>query len=530
MEKYFTRSLESNSQGSIIESTAGFSSSNVQRMGTRRRASDSVSNSVSAINEDLVDQYNRMENQLFTRSSISSGGTSRYYLSDVIVPRSREEHQKILQGLYQRIQSHTGEFGILTDHADHIHLLHDCAYSNRSCRCTWLKTFPQFNEIFRGKIRKARLMSSLKRSDWENVIYYYLTGGRKCIYFKFRGATKRIPVGIEDLPNRRYRGEESAREMEIHLSESDGDIRHEFSRCESSGEIDGESSRGNPPKRQFRVEVDKKIQLLMYKYPVTPMKGILSIMEWLDDSDLQQIRGESLIFKNCFEITCSKICRWKLHEFKSYYADPAVSPKFGAGYMPIDSVYYDTDLSFDILKEILNFQFNDDDILIYNFVLDLWKVLERYQPKLNTLLIHGPPSSGKNFFIDCFLDYLLVKGNLGNPNKNNQFAYQECFGKRVILWNEPNYESSEIDNLKMLLGGDVMSARVKNKDDAAVYRTPIVILTNNIVSIMNNPAFKDRIAQYKWRQMPSLKTYKCKPYPLAIEKVFELYIPTYYCM
>lgn len=469
-------------------------------------------------------QFTSVVRGFFGGSAFQTRGTSRYFVSDVIVGRHNEEHNQLLEFICQKVRQHPSEFALISNHGDHIHFLHDCAYSNRSCRCAWYKTIPNIAECLRKKIRKVRLMSSFEQRDWYNIIYYYCTNGRQCCYLKFRGRYRRIPMGSHNLQIGTYRGSGSEGEMEKDFQEGVRNLQCGFECGKSGGQLTNSSTKSNKSAGQYGNQIQQKIQLLMYKYPTTPIKGIVDIMEWLDDPILRDVRNDHTLFKNAIDVWSKKICRWSMSEFKEYYSDIIVKPSFGAGYMSKDFLYYNIEESFDIMENILKFQFDDSEMLISSFVNNLYNVLERKVPKLNSLLIYSPPSAGKNFFIDCFLDYMLVKGNLGNPNKNNQFAYQECYGKRVLLWNEPNYENSEIENLKLLLGGDVLSVRVKNKEDAPVYRTPVIILTNNVISIMNNYAFKDRMCQYKWKTMPLLKNYNKKPYPMVVEKIIEKYV------
>lgn len=527
MEKFITRSMEPSSFPSSSGSTSAVPDVVHQSMESGQHAGNDREARLEADHIILGRQLELFQSELFSRSAGSSGGLSRYYISNVIVPRTRKECLDALQELLSSVHRHSGEFALISDHGDHIHVLHDCAYSNRSCRCTWYQTLECRIRWAVPKIRKAELIKCLQRSDWDNIIQYYTTGGRHCKYFKFRGIERRIPMGIENLENRGPKWSQAPGQMAQSIHERRWNLQREFSYCEQTPESDiGPPSL--PSRKRRADETDDQIQLMMYRYPTSPLKNVVDTMEWIEDKIVGNVRADNFLFKNHFDRYTKKLCSYSLKEFKEYYADPDVSPKFGSGYMGIDSVYYDIDYSFNMMQEMLAFQFNNDEFLIIDFVFNLWKVLERYQPKLNTLLIHGPPSSGKNFFIDPFLDYLLVKGQLGNPNKMNQFAYQECFGKRVMLWNEPNYEGCQVDTLKMLLGGDSTAVRVKMKDDAAVYRTPFIILTNNLLGIMNDPAFKDRIVQYKWKQNGSLKEYNRKPHPMCIEKVFEKYVPTYY--
>lgn len=157
--------------------------------------------------------------------------------------------------------------------------------------------------------------------------------------------------------------------------------------------------------------------------------------------------------------------------------------------MDFQDCYYEREESKDILLNLLRYQFDDDYELCIDFVRNLFNVCERKIPKLNTFLIYSPPSAGKNFFIDAVMDYYWNRGQLGNPNRFNQFAFMEATNKRIILWNEPNYESSSTDQLKMILGGDANTVRVKNKMDSAVYRTNVSITSMLHISKVCNRRF-----------------------------------------
>ena len=118
---------------------------------------------------------------------------------------------------------------------------------------------------------------------------------------------------------------------------------------------------------------------------------------------------------------------------------------------------------------------------------------------------------------------MLNKGQLGRANRHNQFAFQDAFAKRIIIWNEPNYETALTDMLKMMTAGDAYNVNVKHKSNCGVYKTPIIILTNNLIPMMMDSAFKDRISIYTWKQAPFLKEYNKKPHPLAAFEMFKHY-------
>jgi len=128
-------------------------------------------------------------------------------------------------------------------------------------------------------------------------------------------------------------------------------------------------------------------------------------------------------------------------------------------------VYYSVQDSVRIANELLLYQFNDDNENVFYFLTDFLNILDKRIPKCNTLAILAPPNAGKNYFFDAVASFFINYGYLGTANKTNNFAFMEAAGKRLVLWNEPNYESNHVNELKALLGGDSCRVSVKYKGD-----------------------------------------------------------------
>ena len=82
---------------------------------------------------------------------------------------------------------------------------------------------------------------------------------------------------------------------------------------------------------------------------------------------------------------------------------------------------------------------------------------------MNTLYVVSQRNAGKNYFFDMVSAALINFGQIGNFNKFVSFPLQKAVNKRVLLRNEPNYEPSAIEILKMLFGGDTCNVKVKYK-------------------------------------------------------------------
>lgn len=279
---------------------------------------------------------------------------------------------------------------------------------------------------------------------------------------------------------------------------------------------------GSKPKKARKyTSIKQKTKTLLLKYHVSPICAIRDISEFRDDDDLSDPRSKDYIAA-AFDDFGRDLNSMSLRELHTMLTDTNADPVF------MSSMHYGTLTDSVVwIDDLLRLQFHDDNELICKFLHNLVDVIDRRIPKLNSLSVYGPPSSGKNFFFDMIFAICLNYGQLGQANRNNVFAFQEAPNKRVILWNEPNYEPCLTDTIKMMLGGDPYTVRVKNNADAHVRRTPIIILTNTVVQFMVDLAFRERLVQYQWSAAPFLKDVELKPYPMAFFEILNKYNVTF---
>lgn len=446
---------------------------------------------------------------------------SRYYISDVIPTNNTIEHHQLLGLLKLRAGEYRGAFFLVSSHGDHIHVIHDCAFSNRSCRCSWKKDF-QTQARLRGRIRKAIQLGTIDQEGWQKIILYFTSGGRHCKIFVLGGRVQRLPNGIENMEPRRRNKRGTSELMEICSGENYPELQQTFSNISSIGK--GKRARNdlNEKERGTRKQrISDKIEQLILDHPVCPLISICDIDEYLADDDLKYIRSDNIILKDVVDYMAKKFCRYSLHDFNVFYKRPNCTPYFSAGYRDVDDKYMNIEDTKSIINRLLMYQCNEDTEQVKAFLLALYNIIERNIPKTNTFLLYGPPSSGKNFFIDMILAYVLNTGQFGIANRHNGFSFQDGHGKRIILWDEPNYASDMLELMKMILGGGDCKVRVKQKHDTPLCRTPVIILTNNRLNIMHDIAFKDRILQFSWNAAPFLKECEKLPHPLY---TFEMFI------
>lgn len=314
--------------------------------------------------------------------------------------------------------------------------------------------------------------------------------------------------------------------LDLRPCDSDGEFTEPTNQRRKRGHGYEKGSQENKrPKKSKWQTISGKIQQLLERTAICPLESIKSELCFLEDDELTDPDNNTRVSK-AIEVWSHKINSWTLREFYEMYQKTDRENLIFSR----SKTYFDNETSVDVLNKLLLYQFNGQDASIKQFLQSLVNVLD-WQPesrsgsnvKCNTFLVCSPPSAGKNFFFDTVFTLLLNLGQLGTANKTNNFAFQDAANRRVILWNEPNYEASMTDYLKTLFEGGDTKVRVKMLGDMHVKRTPIVVLTNNAVNFMVDLAFKDRITQYNWKTAPFLKNYKLKPYPLSFFDILLKY-------
>jgi len=470
---------------------------------------------VTTLDEKLQNLVDRFVSRLEEKNWKDSG----YYISDLYACESPERAAGVAKRLEQRAESFRRGFIGISIHGNHVHSIHSCPYTSRTCRCSF-KNFPEAKEDIRRLLRKPRAIETFKRSDWENITKYFCTSGRRTTFFKVFGALQRIPLEITSLSHTSvpsedgggsFTGVEDCRDpFELHPRSETPDIptRPRIKRmCKRSYPIILGGSGGVGGSTGIVLD-------LLNKCAVCPLTGIVYTKEYLENNSVACKRLNSLDVQSAIDARASVLNTWKYSDFVDFYTKEDTILIWSAlSVDEFDTYYYSYDESQSIILQLLEHQLGEG---IYNFASTLIDTLERNVPKRNCFVVISPPSAGKNFFFDAVRDFYLSAGQMLNPNKYNQFAYQDCHNRRIIIWNEPNYEPRETENLKMLFAGDNISANVKCKPQANVKRTPIIVLSNTQPLFTRQSEFNDRIVVYYWQTAPFLKGCDKKPRPDAV--------------
>lgn len=472
----------------------------------------------STLDKPLEQELSELVDRFVSRLEKENWENSGYYISDVYACESPQRAAGVAKRLAERASDFRRGFICISVHGDHVHSIHSCPYSNQSCRCSF-KNFAEAKSDLRRLLRRPRSVETLQRRDWQHITEYFCSQGRRPTMFKINGRVQRMPFEIATLSDI------------VVSSSNEGGPSTGLEDCHDPLDNDDERDRRIAPKgngasgsRKRRSAVTTGgpggirgvpgvILSIIERYAVCPLSEIVYTREYLENQ-IAIKRLDDRDVKNAIDCHAGIINTWNREDFVNFYNNPSTVKIWSARSIDLFDLYYlDYNESQNVILELLQYQCGDNYI---NFVKDLIDVIDMRVPKLNCFLIVSPPSAGKNFFVDAIKDYFLNVGQMQNPNKYNTFAYQDCHNRRLLIWNEPNYEPRETENLKMLFGGDNLSANVKCKPQANVKRTPVICTSNVMPRFGNDDAFRDRIVKYYWNAAPFLKEINKKPRPDAV--------------
>ncbi|CAL8136722.1 unnamed protein product [Orchesella dallaii] len=374
--------------------------------------------------------------------------------------------------------------------------------------------------VLRRQAATRRHCRLFEYTDWYNVLLYTCSGGRNGVYYQVDCSNWRLCTGHGSVPAEGHSGEEPRHLVENEgLSSADPIFQRESDPIprganQTAHQCEPSSSKSEGDK------IKAKIKSIMLQLLPVPLIDVVYCEEYLARPDVMYKRQRHVAVQDAADVVLAEINLMSIKDIYSLNINTPFRPRYHAIKVDRDDYYMSIEESLSAYKNLLLFQLGDYEN-VYHFCKQLFNVLNMSKPKRNTFIIVGEQCSGKNFFIDPITATIINVGYLGNPNKNNNFAYQDCVNRRVIVWNEPNYASEEVDTLKMILGGDVCPVRVKFRGDCVVHRTPVIILTNENLPLMNDPTFVNRIYVHTWRYCPQLVEYSKKCHPLTF---FELCI------
>nr|QXQ21753.1 NS1 [Equine protoparvovirus] len=248
--------------------------------------------------------------------------------------------------------------------------------------------------------------------------------------------------------------------------------------------------------KKRRVETAKEVNI---KDTVSTLfdARVCSEEEWmLKDSDsyihfISQPGGEALV-KNILNIATLRLSR----EMTAYMLIAEKAP----------TIY--TEQEFKETKVYRIFERNNMNPL--KVIQAIMCCLNRQLGKQNTILFHGPATTGKSIIAQTLCKLV---GNTGCYNPANQnFPFNDCTNKNVIWVEEAGNLGPQVNQFKALMSGQTVRIDQKGKGSKPIEPTPLVMTTNeNIDQVKigcelrpeHSEPIRDRCVNiYLWHKLP----------------------------
>lgn len=463
------------------------------------------------------------------------------YLSRVCWTRDNNFHQQLCHLIKSRAT--TVLFKWLTVHNNHYHIVHDCTYSNGTCRC--------FNKFeFTGRNSRVVATQDLSLEDIEFIIKYHFSRERRVEVLEIGGADyaglfhrhKDVQPTFDTTGEDKFTGdvEICTQESEILWKSINGldNLSANGEGNPSNGE-DGPTTSRQSRKRRTPQEEKENVQeqleriiMAICKYPI---HDFVTTDKFLS-SKWRFYNNMSTSFKNAISTVKLKFLNMDLCDYKRFYEQLDEMPYWDTNSRSdFDKKYMDIELSKRIVLKLLIWQYADTSIdhktfnvinnewkcKVFAYIRDLIMLIDKKRHKLNTDVYLSPPNAGKTLFCDMLRDYLINCGQMSHWNRNSNFPLQTCGYTRLIFWNEPNYESSVERNLLKLLGGDSYNASIKNQMDINIAKTPFIVTSNND-PFPHKPEFEYRCKYHYWKSFDMLKVVNGRKFhPLTFQFLID---------
>lgn len=171
-------------------------------------------------------------------------------------------------------------------------------------------------------------------------------------------------------------------------------------------------------------------------------------------------------------------------------------------------IYETAESSYEMFVEWMN----DQKIQPIEFIRQVFAIMDRKDPKFNTLCFIGPSNAGKTLMITTPLRALCrFVGQMANRSGNGDFSMMQLVNQRMIAMDECILDPKNMEDMKLLLGGEELRVQVKYSDHSIVERTPVVMTGNKepwILDVSVRAAMENRMRYYPCVEIPELVSIK----------------------
>lgn len=141
------------------------------------------------------------------------------------------------------------------------------------------------------------------------------------------------------------------------------------------------------------------------------------------------------------------------------------------------SEYAPIDVSIQKFTELLEF----NDIQPKKFVNNVYNIINKNLPKVNSLILYGQANSGKTLLLNSIAKSCLYYSSIQQFAGKSQFEFAPFADQRVVLINEPLVTDVTIETVKNLMEGQTVEVDKKYSAPVKIERTPLLISSNTLI-------------------------------------------------
>ena len=232
-----------------------------------------------------------------------------------------QNHGNHKRGLYQ-----------LCLDGDHVHVTHDCSWSNGMCRCNWWQKAKTFGlDARRDKPGFRRCYSrSRTLADISDLLIYYCAKGRKLLYQEIGGRVERLPdEGYSLQEGEITRLSVGKRQVESSVHGDGSEFRQEGLIFQDD-EPDARPSGREPQRKKRKLGAFEKIQIrvveMCERYPIAPPEAVTKITQWLTDPVLKFKNIGDREIKSAVSNFTQQLVSWSMEDYQKMYNKPDSEP------------------------------------------------------------------------------------------------------------------------------------------------------------------------------------------------------------
>lgn len=197
---------------------------------------------------------------------------------------------------------------------DHIHTVHDCTYSSRTCRCSRLTAIGHKYPVYSRSITTS---SSYTIRHWVNCAVYFLQGTREYLFLQLGSNVWRNICEVRDLFYGRDKEGGQNQLVEDELLESRF-LPQKLAGCSFNSQSNGSTTSDHEEEKNTTNSVPKIMQFFM-DHPCSPPSFIFNSFFWNTHKYYKFDNPAKEFYQICLRNWCWQLCNWSILDFWNHY-------------------------------------------------------------------------------------------------------------------------------------------------------------------------------------------------------------------